>query len=93
MKRIYLCPSHLDGSERELFLQAYDSNRITTLVPQVNAFKQEICEKTGVRHAFALRISEQLKAGIQYILTYNLLKNVKVIVNWSFSVYKKCKWS
>ena len=68
MKRIYLSPSHLDGSERELLLQAYDSNRIATLGPHVDAFEQEMCEKIGVRHAFALRISEQLKAGIQYIL-------------------------
>jgi dTDP-4-amino-4,6-dideoxygalactose transaminase len=45
MKRIYLCPSHLDGSERELLLQAYDLNRIITLGPQVNAFEQEMCEK------------------------------------------------
>jgi len=54
MKRIYLSPPHLDGREREFLLQAYDSNWITTLGPHVDAFEQEICEKTGVRHAAAL---------------------------------------
>jgi pyridoxal phosphate-dependent aminotransferase EpsN len=54
MKRIYLSPPHLDGRERELLMQAYDSNWITTLGPQVDAFEKEICEKIGVKHAAAL---------------------------------------
>jgi dTDP-4-amino-4,6-dideoxygalactose transaminase len=54
MKRIYLSPPHLDGREREFLLQAYDSNWITTLGPQVDAFEQEMCEKLGVKHAAAL---------------------------------------
>lgn len=53
-KRIYLSPPHLDGAERELLLQAFDSNWITTLGPQVNEFEREICEKMGVGHAAAL---------------------------------------
>ena len=54
MKRIYLSPPHLDGRERELLLQAYESNWITTLGPHVDAFEQEVCQKVGVRHAAAL---------------------------------------
>ena len=54
MKRIYLSPPHLDGRERELLLQAYESNWITTLGPHVDAFEQEMCEKVGVGHAAAL---------------------------------------
>jgi pyridoxal phosphate-dependent aminotransferase EpsN len=53
-KRIYLCPPHLDGTERDLLMQAYDSNWITTLGPQVDAFEREICEKVGVKQAAAL---------------------------------------
>ncbi len=53
-KRIYLSPPHLDGRERELLLQAFDSNWITTLGPQVDAFEQEMCEKIGINHAVAL---------------------------------------
>lgn len=54
MKRIYLSPPHLNGRERELLLQAYDSNWITTLGPHVDAFEKEICQKIGVEHAAAL---------------------------------------
>jgi pyridoxal phosphate-dependent aminotransferase EpsN len=54
MKRIYLSPPHLDGRERELLLQAYESNWIATLGPHVDAFEQEMSEKIGVKHAAAL---------------------------------------
>jgi pyridoxal phosphate-dependent aminotransferase EpsN len=53
-KRIYLSPPDLDGRERELILEAYESNWITTLGPQVDAFEREICERTGVPYAAAL---------------------------------------
>jgi len=54
MKRIYLSPPHLDGRERELLIEAYESNWITTLGPHVDAFEQEMCQKIGVGHAAAL---------------------------------------
>jgi len=54
LKRIFLSPPHLDGRERELLLQAFDSNWITTLGPQVDAFEAEICAMTGIGHAAAL---------------------------------------
>ena len=53
-QRIYLSPPHLDGRERELLLQAFDSNWITTLGPQVDAFESEICALTGTGYAAAL---------------------------------------
>ena len=53
-KRIILSPPHLDGRERGLLLEALDSNWITTLGPQVEAFERELCEKIGVKHAVAL---------------------------------------
>jgi hypothetical protein len=37
MKRIYLSPPHLDGRERELLLQAHESNWIAALGPHVNS--------------------------------------------------------
>jgi len=35
-------------------MQAYDSNWITTLGPQVDAFELEMCQKIGLKHAAAL---------------------------------------
>ena len=54
MKRIYLSPPHLNGRELELLKEAFESNWITTLGPQVDAFEREMCEKIGVRAAAAV---------------------------------------
>ena len=54
MKRIYLSPPHLDGSEKQLLLDAFESNWITTLGPHVQAFEKEMCEHLGVGYAVAL---------------------------------------
>jgi dTDP-4-amino-4,6-dideoxygalactose transaminase len=54
MSRIYLSPPNLDGRERELLFAAFDSNWITTLGPQVDAFESEIAHKTKVPYAAAL---------------------------------------
>jgi pyridoxal phosphate-dependent aminotransferase EpsN len=53
-KRIYLSPPHLDGREREFMLQAYESNWITTLGPQVDAFEKEMSECVAIPYAAAL---------------------------------------
>ncbi len=54
MRRLYLSPPCLDGREKELLLQAFDSNWITTLGPQVDAFENEMCQQLGVSYAVAL---------------------------------------
>ena len=53
-KRIYLSPPHLDGRERDLLVGAFDSNWITTLGPEVDAFEKDICAATGLGYAAAL---------------------------------------
>jgi len=54
LKRIYLSPPHMGTDERELLLDAFDSNWIAPLGPHVDAFEQEVAERTGVAHAAAL---------------------------------------
>jgi dTDP-4-amino-4,6-dideoxygalactose transaminase len=54
MKRIYLSPPHMGRDERELLLEAFDSNWIAPLGPQVNAFEREFAERVGAAHAAAL---------------------------------------
>jgi len=53
-KRIYLSPPHLDGDEKQLLVDAFDSNWITTLGPHVQEFEMEMCHHLGVGHAVAL---------------------------------------
>lgn len=52
--RIYLSPPHMGTDERELMLQAFDSNWISTVGPHVDAFEQEMAEVCGVRFAAGL---------------------------------------
>jgi len=54
MARLYLSPPHMNGRERELLLDAFDSNWIAPLGPHVDAFEREVGEKVG---AYALALS------------------------------------
>jgi dTDP-4-amino-4,6-dideoxygalactose transaminase len=44
----------MSGQERELLLEAYDSNWIAPLGPHVDALEREFAAKVGVEHAVAL---------------------------------------
>jgi len=52
--RILLSPPHLSGRERDYVAEAFDSNWIAPLGPQVDAFEREFAEKIGAGHAAAL---------------------------------------
>ena len=54
LKRIYLSPPHMGQAERELLLDAFDSNWIAPIGPHVDAFEREFCETVGVPYAVAL---------------------------------------
>jgi sugar O-acyltransferase (sialic acid O-acetyltransferase NeuD family) len=53
-KRIYLSPPHMASRERELLLDAFDSNWIAPLGPHVDAFEREFADQIGAKHAVAL---------------------------------------
>ena len=52
--RIFLSPPHMSPRERELLLDAFDSNWIAPLGPHVDAFEKEFAEKVGTNEAVAL---------------------------------------
>lgn len=54
MPRLYLSPPHLDGDEQRLVAEAFASNWIAPLGPQVDAFEREMAAYTGAAHAAAL---------------------------------------
>lgn len=54
MARIYLSPPDVGPRERELLLDAFDSNWIAPLGPHVDAFEKEFAAYTGMPHACAL---------------------------------------
>jgi dTDP-4-amino-4,6-dideoxygalactose transaminase len=53
-ERIWLSPPHLGGEELALVQEAFASNWIAPLGPQVDAFEQELAAVAGVGHAAAL---------------------------------------
>ena len=53
-KRVFLSPPHMGGEEEYFVREAFGSNYIAPLGPQVDAFEKEFCELTGVGHAVAL---------------------------------------
>jgi len=54
MERIYLSPPHMDGVELDLLREAFDSNWIAPLGPQVDAFEEEFAQAVDMPHAVAL---------------------------------------
>ena len=54
MARIFLSPPHVGSAERELLLNAFDSNWIAPLGPHVDAFERELAVSVGARAAAAL---------------------------------------
>lgn len=52
--RIYISPPHMSETERELLLDAFDSNWIAPLGPHVDAFEREMAEYLGICYTAAL---------------------------------------
>lgn len=53
-KKIYLCSPHMGGGEMKYVQEAFDSNWIAPLGPNVNGFERELCEAVGAKHVAAL---------------------------------------
>ena len=53
-KRIFLSPPHMGGEEMRFVKEAFDSNYIAPLGPQVDAFEREFAEYVGIPYAVAL---------------------------------------
>ena len=54
INKIYLSPPHLSGEEQSFIQNAFDSNWIAPLGPNVDLFESEMAEYLGVDHAVAL---------------------------------------
>ena len=54
MTRVYLSPPEVGPEERRMLLEAFDSNWIAPLGPDVDAFEAEFAACVGVGHAVAL---------------------------------------
>jgi dTDP-4-amino-4,6-dideoxygalactose transaminase len=53
-ERIFLSPPHMSGEELRFIQEAFQSNYIAPLGPQVDAFEREFSERVGISHSVAL---------------------------------------
>ncbi len=53
-KKIYLSSPTMHGEEQEFVKEAFDTNWVAPLGPNVNAFEKEVAEYVGIAHASAL---------------------------------------
>ena len=53
-KKIYLCSPHMGGGEMKYVKEAFDSNWVAPLGPNVDAFERELCAATGAKNVAAL---------------------------------------
>ena len=54
MSRIYLSPPEVGETERRMLLEAFDSNWIAPVGPDLDAFEREMAERAGIAHAVGL---------------------------------------
>ena len=53
-ERVYLSPPHMGAAERQLLMEAFDSNWIAPLGPHVDGFEREFAQYVGSAHAVAV---------------------------------------
>ena len=53
-KRIYLSSPTIHGEEQEFVQEAFDTNWVAPLGPNVNEFEKELAKYVGISHAAAL---------------------------------------
>ena len=53
-KRIFLSPPHMSGEELRFVHEAFESNYIAPLGPQVDAFERDFAQTVGIPHVVAL---------------------------------------
>ena len=66
-QRIYLSPPHMSGREMKYIQEAFDTNWIAPLGPNVDAFEKELCNYIGIKSGLALSSGT---AGIHLALKY-----------------------
>jgi len=66
-RRIYLSPPHAGGREMDYIKEAFDTNWIAPLGPNVDEFEKELCRYVGIKHGLALSSGT---AGIHLALRY-----------------------
>jgi len=87
---IYLSPPHIGGREQEFVDEAFETNWIAPLGPNVDAFEREFAERVGAEHALALNSGtsalhlSMIEAGVEpgdevFVSTLTFVASANVI--------------
>lgn len=87
MDRIYLSPPFMGGAERKYVQEAFDTNWIAPLGPNVTAFEQEMRDFTGVPYPLALSSGT---AAIHLSLKYLGVQQGDLVFCSSFTFSGSC---
>lgn len=60
--RVYLSPPHMDGLEQVFVQEAFSSNWLSSVGPNLTAFENEMCDYLGVPHGCALALGSGTSA-------------------------------
>jgi len=52
--RVFLSPPDMGAEERRMLLEAFDSNWIAPVGPDIVAFEREVADRAGIENAVAL---------------------------------------
>ena len=62
-KRIYLCLAHMSGKEQNFIKEAFDTNWVVPLGPNVNGFEEDLKLFIGGRNEVVAELEEQRVSG------------------------------
>jgi pyridoxal phosphate-dependent aminotransferase EpsN len=86
-KRIYLSPPHMSGKEIEYINEAFETNWIAPLGPNVDGFEKELSELAGIKTACALSSGT---AAIHLALKYLGIGANDIVFSSSFTFAGSC---
>ena len=88
MKRIYLCLAHMSGIEMKYIQEAFDTNWVVPLGPNVNAFEEDLESFVGEgKHVVALSAGT---AAVHLSMVYLGIKPGDEVICQSFTFAASC---
>ena len=88
-KRIYLASPHMGGEELKYINEAFDTNWVAPLGPNVTGFENEICEYIGAKAATAT-VSGTSAIHLALKCLYCILFNINFFCNCKSNNISRC---
>jgi dTDP-4-amino-4,6-dideoxygalactose transaminase len=80
--KLYLSSPHMGGTEQKFVNEAFDTNWVAPLGPNVDNFEKDLCQFTGAKHAAALSAGT---AALHLALILSDIKQDDLVICQSFT--------